>query len=235
MGCYDPFKVTPDPTSAEPSGPDPNPAAPGQPVARLVSLLPKVMGRLSPKARFAMSIGLVAMLLLAISAFFSAPSATLRLVCHHDFRSAEMTISIDGDVVLTETLTGAVKKWLGVVERSGGTYTRSIPVSSGRHRVEVRLRAPGYDRTRSIEANFSRGTSNTLSVDSGRDLSLVWRGPDRGVGGTEADAGSFPWLKYAGSIFGTIFASIISASIGVFVQDFLRARKAELSEGKKRF
>ena len=170
------------------------------------------------------------MLLLGISAFFLAPSATLKLVCRHDFRSAEIIVSIDGDVVHTETLTGAVKKWLGVVERAGGTYTRSIPVNSGRHRVEVRLRAPGYDRTRSIEADFNRGTSNTLSVDSGRDLSLVWRGADRGVGGTEPDGGSFPWLKYASSIFGTIFASIVSASIGVFVQDFLRARKAQMAE-----
>lgn len=170
------------------------------------------------------------MLLLGVSAFLSIPSATLKVVCHHDFRSAEITISIDGDVVHTETLTGAVKKWLGVVERAGGTYTRMIPVSSGRHRVEVRLRAPGYDHTRSVEAYFSRGASNTLSVDSGRDLSLVWRGADRGAGGTEPDGGSFPWLKYVASIFGTISASIVSASIGVFVQDFLRARKARLAE-----
>ena len=226
--------MTPDPTSAEPSGPDPKPAAPSQPVARLSFLLKKAVGRLSPKARFAVSIGLVAMLLLGVSAFLSMPSATLKLVCRHEFRSAEITVSIDGDVVHAETLTGAVKKWLGVVERAGGTYTRSIPVSSGRHRVEVRLRAPGYDRTRSIEADFARGTSNTLSVDSGRDLSLVWRGPDRGVAGTEPDGGSFPWLKYASSIFGTIFASIVSASIGVFVQDFLRARKAQLAEEENR-
>jgi len=222
--------VTPDPTSAEPSGPDPELAAPSQPVARLSFLLKKAAGRLSPKARFAVSIGLVAMLLLGVSAFFSMPSATLKLVCRHEFRSAEIAVSIDGDLVHTETLTGAVKKWLGVVERTGGTYTRIIPVSSGRHRVEVRLRAPGYDRSRSVEAEFARGTSNTLSVDSGRDLSLVWRGPDRRVAGTEQSGESFPWLKYAGSIFGTIFASIISASIGVFVQDFLRARKAQMAE-----
>lgn len=180
-----------------------------------------------------MAIGLVAMVLLGISAFLSAPSATLKLVCHHEFRSAEITVSIDGDVVHTETLTGAVKKWLGVVERAGGTFTRIIPVSSGRHRVEVRLRAPGYDHTRSTDADFSRGTSNTLSVDSGRNLSLAWRGAGSGVSGTEPDEGSFPWLKYVGSVFGTIFASIISASIGVFVQDFLRARKAQLAEEQK--
>lgn len=201
-------------------------------MARLRSLLATSVARLSPKARFAISIGLVAMLLLGVSALLSMPSATLKLVCRHDFRNAEITVSIDGDVVHTETVTGAVKKWLGVVERAGGTFTRIIPVSSGRHRVEIRLRAQGYDRTRSIEADFSRGASHTLSVDSGRNLTLVWRGADRGAGGGEADGGSFPWLKYVGSIFGTIFASIISASIGVFVQDFLRARKARWAEEK---
>ncbi len=172
------------------------------------------------------------MLLLGISAFLWAPSATLKLVCRHDFRSAEITVSIDGDVVHTETLTGAVKKWLGVVERAGGTYTRIIPVSAGRHQVEVRLRAPGYDHTGSTEADFSRGAIHTLSVDSGRNLSLVWRRGGGGVSGTEADGGSSLWVKYASSIFGTIFASIISASIGVFVQDFFRARKAQLAAEK---
>jgi len=173
------------------------------------------------------------MVLLGISAFWSLPSATLKLVCRHEFRSAEITISIDGNVVHTETLTGTVRKWMGVVDRTGGTYTRTIPVSSGRHRVDVRLRAPGYDRSRSVEGDFSRGTSSTVTVDSGRDLSLVFRGADRGVSGTEPDGGSVPWSKYLTSIFGTIFASITSASIGVFVQDFLRAKKAQLAEQKK--
>jgi hypothetical protein len=178
-----------------------------------------------------MSLGLLATLLLGISASVMAPSATLKIVCRHDFRSAEITISIDGDVVHAETLTGTVaKKWLGLVERAGGTYTRIIPVSSGRRRVEVRLRAPGYDHTRSTEADFRGGASKTLSVDSARDLSLVWRGTSGAVGGREPDGGSPLWLKHASSIFGTIVASIISASIGVFVQDFLRARKAQLAE-----
>jgi len=91
------------------------------------------------------------------------------------------------------------------------------------------LRAPGYDRTRSIPGDFSRGQESTLSIDSGRDLSLAWRATG-GASTTEPGSpSSSSWLKYAGSIILTIFGSIVSASIGVVVQDFLRSRKARLA------
>lgn len=188
------------------------------------------VGLLSPRARLALSLGFLAAVLLGISAFLFLPSATLQLVCRHDFRSADITVSIDGEVVHTDTLTGAVRKWFGVVERTEGTYARTVSVSAGRHVVAVRLRAPGYDRTRSIEGEFSRGKESTLSVDSGRGLSLAWRGTGGGGSAVDHASSSSSWFRYAGSIMMTIFGSIVSASIGVFVQDFLRARKARLSE-----
>jgi len=121
-------------------------------------------------------------------------------------------------------LTGSVKRWLGVVEKAGGTYTRAIPVSSGKHVIQVRMHAPGYDSTRSIRGDFSRGKEYTLSVDSGRDLSLSSRNtggeavsPEGGGGGS--------WLTYGRSLLVTIFGSIVSATIGVYVQAFLHSRK----------
>ena len=189
----------------------------------------EAIGRLSPKARFALSLGCVAVVLLGISALLSLPSATLRLVCRHDFRSADLTVSVDGEVVHTGAVTGAARKWFGVFERTEGSYSTAVPVSSGRHLVAVRLRAPGYDRTRNIQGDFSRGQESTLSIDSGRELSLAWRGTG-GASATEPGSPSSSWLKYAGSILLTIFGSIVSASIGVVVQDFLRSRKARLAE-----
>jgi hypothetical protein len=187
------------------------------------------VGRLSPKARFALSLAGVAVVLLGIAAVWSLPSATLRLVCRHDFRSADLTVSVDGEVVHTGAVTGAARKWFGVFERTEGSYSTAVPVSSGRHLVAVRLRAPGYDRTRSIQGDFSRGQESTLSIDSGRDLSLAWRGTG-GASTPEPGSPSPSWLKYAGSILLTIFGSIVSASIGVVVQDFLRSRKARLAQ-----
>lgn len=193
--------------------------------ARARARLAEAVGRLPPKARFALFLGLVALVLIAISVVLSLPSATIRLVCRHDLRSADMTVSIDGTIVHMGTVTGASRKWFGVLEKTEGSYSAILPVSSGRHTVLVRLRAPGYDRSRSIQGDFSRGQESILSIDAGRDLALAWRDPG-GASAPEPASGSSSWLKYAGSILLTIFGSIVSASIGVFVQDFLRSRKA---------
>jgi hypothetical protein len=178
--------------------------------------------RLSPKARLALSLGFLAAILLCVSAYLSLPSSTLRLVCRHDFRSADLTVWIDGSVVHTDTMTGAVKKVWGLLEKTEGTYSRTLPVTSGKHVVQVRVRGTGYDRTRSIQADFARGKESTLGIDSGRDLFLAWRTP---VAGTEP-AGGTSVFRYAGSVLMTIFGSVVSASIGVLVQDFIRSRKA---------
>lgn len=180
---------------------------------------------LSPKARFALSLGLLAAILLGISTLLSRPSATLSLVCRHDFRKADIAVSIDGEVVHTATVTGAVvRKFLGMVERTQGTYTTIIPVSSGKHEVGIRLRAPGYDRTRTIQGDFIRGKESTLSVDPGRGLSLAWRVAEEGASAAEAPRASPGWIRHAGPILLTIFGSILSASVGVLVQEFLRSR-----------
>jgi hypothetical protein len=199
-------------------------------VAQARARLSNAVWRLSPRAGLALSLGFLAAVLLGISAFLFLPSATLQLVCRHDFRSADITVSIDGEVVHTDTLTGAVRKWFGVLERTEGAYATTLSVSAGRHVVAVRLRAPGYDRTRSIEGEFSRGRESTLNVDAGRGLSLAWRGTGGGASAADPVSSSSSWFRYAGSIMMTIFGSIVSASIGVLVQDFLRARKARLNE-----
>ena len=199
-------------------------------LAEVRARLSNAVWRVSPRARLALSLGLLAAVMLGVSAFVFLPSATLQLVCRHDLRSANLTVSIDGDVVHTDTLTGVVRKWLGVLERTEGTYVRALPVSAGRHVVTVNLRAPGYDRTRSIQGEFSRGTESTLNVDAVHGLSLAWRGTAGGASTAGLASPSSSWFRYAGSIMMTIFGSIVSASIGVLVQDFLRARKARLAD-----
>lgn len=204
---------------------DPRPGRIGRLMTRVRMAVAYVVRSLSPKARFALSLGLLATILLGIATFLLRPSATLTLVCRHDFRTADLTVSIDGEVVHTETITGAVvRKWLGAVERTQGTYTCTFPVSSGTHEVGIRLQAPGYDRTRSVQGEFIRGKESILSVDSGRGLSLAWRVAEHAGLAAEAPGASPGWMKHAGAILLTIFGSILSASVGVAVQEFLRSR-----------
>ncbi|HSB61115.1 MAG TPA: hypothetical protein VLI67_05310 [Vicinamibacteria bacterium] len=221
--------------AAGPSGPHPRLAALGRGVAEVRARVWSAYRGLSPRGRLAASAGLGAAFLLVVYGLFSIRSATLKVVCRHGFRTAEITVSVDGDVVHRETLAGAVKKMFGVLERTEGSYTRNIPVSSGEHVVEVRLRAPGYDHTRSIEGLFRRGRESVLSVDSARDLTLAWRAAGSGVaraGPAEETRESSAWPRYAGSILLTMCGSVISAVIGFLVQESLRNRKARLAEAK---
>jgi hypothetical protein len=218
--------------SVGPSDSPPKTTLLAQSTARIKAGVQTIVRPLSVKARVAVGLGVLASVAVGIAAFLSVPSATLKLVCHHDFRSVELTVSLDGDVVLTETLTGSVKKWLGVVEKTGGTYTRAIPVVAGKHVVEVRLRAPGYDSARTIRGDFSRGKEYTLNVDSGRDLWLYWRNAGGETVASER-GGDGSWLNYGRSLLLTIFGSIVSATIGVFVQAVLRSRKSPLLGAKE--
>lgn len=218
------------------SGPDRKLGAFGERVATVRARLWNAYRGLAPRARLAVSLALGTGLLLTLYGLFFARSATLKLVCRHGFRSAEITVSVDGDVVHEETMAGAVKKMFRVLERTGGSYTRTIPVSSGRHVVEVRLKAPGYDHTRTIEGEFRRGKESVLSVDSARELTLAWRGAAGGAVRAESvgDAGdSSGWPRYAGSILLTMCGSVISAVIGFLVQESLRNRKARLAGAKQ--
>src|SRR5262245_52110803 len=214
-------------TSVGPSDPRPKTTLLAESTARIRTGVQAVMRPLSARARLAVSLGAVASLLLGIAVILLLPSATLNVVCRHDFRSVDLTVAVDGDVVLTETLTGSVKKWLGVVEKAGGSYTRAIPVSSGKHAIQVRMRAPGYDSTRTIRGDFARGKEYVLSVDPGRDLSLSLRNTG-GEAVTAAASGGDSWMSYGRSLLLTMFGSIVSATIGVYVQAFLRSRKDPL-------
>jgi hypothetical protein len=195
----------------------------GESTARIKTGVQAVIRPLSARARLAVSLGVLASLLLGMALFLFLPSATLNIVCRHDFRSVELTVSLDGDVVVTETLTGSVKRWLGVVEKTGGTYARAIPVAPGKRTIQVRMRAPGYDSRRTLRGDFARGKEYTLSVDSGRDLSLSLRSSEGEAAAPEGGGGE--WVSYGRSLLLTMFGSIVSATIGVYVQSFLRSRK----------
>ena len=204
------------------------------PMVHLPAGLAEAFRRLSSRTRRALLLAAVAAVIVGAAALWFLPSATLTVLCRHDFRRGEITVAVDDDVVLTDTLAGSTsRRFFGVVEKTGGTYTRSVAVPAGKATVEVRLRASGYDRTRRIQADFERGEEAVLSVDTGREA-LAWRvaGPDAAAVATAAStAEAAPgWFKYASSILFTILGSIVSASIGVFLQDYLRTRKARKTE-----
>jgi hypothetical protein len=154
--------------------------------------------------------------------------AKVTIVCQHGFRSAEVTVWADGDVIYSGTVNGSSKGRLGFLgSKSPGLY-KTVDVPPGRHSIRVRLDADNesYDQTKIVSANFGEGGDNTVSISAGRHgLSVVAHGAPEATDDSGIVSSS---RKLASSVMLSIFGSGMSAAIAFLVQEFLRAQKARL-------
>ncbi len=156
--------------------------------------------------------------------------ARLRISCQHYFRSAELSVWIDGDNVYSGTVNGVSRKQFGIFGggRAPASFSRMVRVPAGRHEIQVRLNAPGqgFDQTRTTYADFSSKKENTLIVSSGRRGLVLVAPNSSNLPPASPDSG---YQKYVGSIFLSIMGSGMSAFISFLVQDFMRTQKARLT------
>ena len=190
--------------------------------ASIVAACNRVVRLIPPKARLALLTGSVVLVSLAVYTSLSA-SATLNLICRHDLRSAEITVSINGRTIYTDHFSASPKKFYEVLKRNE-TFSKSLTVPSGERVVQVHLSsAPdGFDQTKQCELNLPSGNEATLVIGAQQSgMSLTYRGPvatpTRNLGSAYSDS-----LR---SILFTLLGSGVSAVIGFFVQEFLRSRK----------
>jgi serine/threonine-protein kinase len=146
----------------------------GQPLAQLHRSLSR---RLSLKARIAVPAGIVLLLLLPSLFRMTTPSVPLRIEFQHNFRSAELSIWVDGSLVHQAELTGAAERRLFRTSVRG-SYSESLRVPAGKRVVRVRVRSEGdgYDQTREATVEFQENRTPTLVVGFGgrRNLTLSW-------------------------------------------------------------
>jgi len=199
---------------------------------RAVLFLEQALQRLRAipvRARVVLGLFLLAALLFAIHTAVTSKNSSLRLKVQHGFRSADISVWVDGDFAYSGKLTGSTRKKFGLIPESvGGSLTELIPVASGRHQVRVRVEEYGSAQEDSTTGDFVRNASQSLLVSARPSgMALSWQ--SGASGGSEAP--SMPgWLeRYAGSIFLSIAGSIISALTGFAIREapgYLRARKA---------
>lgn len=200
----------------------PRASAPAGPIAaacnRVVQLIP-------PKARLAVLAGSLVLVGLAVYTSLSGGSATLNLICRHDLRSADISVSIDGRTTYTDHISANPKKLFGILGKRGEIFSKSLTVPSGEHVVQVHLisATSGFDQTKQHELDLRPGNEATLLIAAQRSgMSLVYQGPvtapSKNLGSVYSDS-----LR---SILVTLLGSAVSAVIGFFVQDFLRSKKA---------
>ncbi|MGP0017226.1 MAG: serine/threonine-protein kinase [Candidatus Sulfotelmatobacter sp.] len=94
------------------------------------------------------------------------PSSTLEMAVQHQFRDATLYVWVDGKLVLTRPLHGAMQKKLVVFGGTHGVDSETLKVPAGKH--ELRVRALSADQTidlsRTVSAEFVGGGEKSLQV-----------------------------------------------------------------------
>jgi hypothetical protein len=185
------------------------------------------------KAQIVLGIFLLAALMLALHTAFAGKDSSLHLRLQHGFRSAQLTVLVDGHKVYSGKLVGYSKKKYALFgETVEGSLSQVFPVSSGTHEVLVRVEpGDGTVQEESVAGEFASGMGRDLSATARHSgLTLSWQGESEAATLQEPTASTTPsWFsKYAASLFLTIAGSIASALTGFAIKElpgYLRARQ----------
>src|SRR5690349_2803434 len=75
-----------------------------------------------------------AVFLIAFLPHLAGRSASLKVQMQHSFRSAQVSMWVDGDLACSEHLTGSQRRRFGLLPAGiGGNFSRLVQVSAGRH------------------------------------------------------------------------------------------------------
>lgn len=206
---------------------DVEPTAPNR--AQLTRQVREWLARIPAKAQIVLGLFLVAAILLAVHTAMAGKDASLHLSLQHAFRSADVSVWVDGDLAYSGKLKGSVKKKFGLIPGSvQGRLSEIVPVSAGTHQVRVRVVSEdGSAQQDSLSGDFIRNAERELSVSARPSgLSLAWLATN-----AAASSSSQGWFtRYANALFLTIAGSIISAITGFALRELpghIRSRQIE--------
>ena len=117
-------------------------------------------------------------IIFAVYAAIPVEQAHLQIICQHSFRSAQLSVLVDGSVVYSSNVNVASKKRLGILPKGQSgpeIFSKLIDVPTGRHVVQVRISAPdeGFDQARSAAADFTSDRESILQVNATRRNALA--------------------------------------------------------------
>jgi hypothetical protein len=186
------------------------------------------LARLPAQARIILGLFLVAAVLLTLHTASTGKDASLHFTLQHGFRSADLSLWIDGDLAYSGKLRGSTKKKFGLIPGSVyGRLSEIVPVSAGTHRIRVQVKSEdGSTQQDSLSGDFSPNSERELSVSARPNgLALAWQASN--ASGPSSGSGWF--ARYAGALCLTIGGSIISAITGFALRELpahIRARES---------
>jgi hypothetical protein len=177
----------------------------------------------------------------AVYAAVPAEQARLQIICQHSFRSAQLSVLLDGSVIYSGNVNAASKKRLGILPKGQSgpeIFSKVIDVPTGKHVVQVRMSAPGegFDQARSAAADFTSDRESILQINAMRRnmLAVNFEGAASSTTTAAASTGSstpdsHPLPRSGITIVFSILGTMLSASISFLVQEFWRSHKNRVS------
>lgn len=186
--------------------------------------------------------GITVLLIAAIFIVYAlVPSETarLQLICQHSFRSAQVSVLVDGSVVYSSNVNVTAKKRLGILPKGQSgpeVFSKLIDVPTGKHVVQVRISAAheGFDQARTAAADFTADRESILQINATRrnTLAINFEGASSSITvplNPSAPPESHPLPKSGITIVFSILGTMLSASISFLVQEFWRSHKNRIT------
>lgn len=173
-------------------------------------------------------------LIVAVYAAIPAEQAHLQVICRHSFRSAQLSVLVDGSTVYSSNVNVASKKRLGILPKGQSgpeVFSKVIDVPSGRHVVQVHISASdeGFDQARSAAADFTPDRESILQINATHrnTLAVNFDGATTSAVATNASSApdSHPLPRNGITIVFSILGTMLSASVSFLVQEFWRSHK----------
>ncbi len=162
----------------------------------------------------------LAALMMGLHTALAPKNSSLHITVQHSFRSANISVWVDGNLAYSGTLSGLAKKKFGLIAGSlQGSLSESVPVTAGIHQVRVRVETDsGSTQQSSIDGEFAANSERKLSISARPgNVALAWQGVST-VAPSVPDSSS--WLaRYASTLALTIGGSIVSALTGFALRE----------------
>jgi hypothetical protein len=175
-------------------------------------------------------------IILAVYAAMPVEQAHLQIICQHNFRSAQLSVLVDGSAVYSSNVNVVAKKRLGILPKGQPgpeIFSKLIDVPTGRHVVQVHMSAPdeGFDQARSAAADFTSRSESILQVNATRRnaLAVNFDGATSSAVAASSTPDSHPLPTGGITIVFSILGTMLSASVSFLVQEFWRSHKNRIT------
>jgi hypothetical protein len=177
-----------------------------------------------------------ALLLVAALALFSwrfsliGETASLKLRVQHSFKSAQITVFIDGESRYSGKLNGSAKRRFGTRNNAQGSFSQTFHLRPGKHvvRVQIKSAADAYNESSELPLELAAHQQHEVLVTGDR-RTVTLRPPTQVSEASATDSAPTWYQTYFMSLSLTLSGTVVSMLFGYLVQQVVGLFRKEKS------